>query len=123
MTFGSGITTFYWAPDSRNIVVARDADGNERNGYYLLSIDGTQERVLLPQSEAFRQFGMFSNDGNHFLYSSTERNGRDFDIYMADLEGGQPRLIYEGAFGFFPVSWQPGGDIVLPGMRPIGTGS
>ena len=113
LTFGSGISTFYWAPDSRNIVVARDADGNERNGYYLLSIDGTQERVLLPQSEAFRQFGMFSNDGNHFLYSSTERNGRDFDIYMADLEGGQPRLIYEGAFGFFPVSWQPGGDIVL----------
>jgi dipeptidyl aminopeptidase/acylaminoacyl peptidase len=113
LTFGSGIATFYWAPDSKNIVVARDAEGNERNGYYLLSTDGTQERVLLPQSEAYRQFGMFSNDGRHFLYSTTERNGRDFDIYMADLEGGQPRLIYEGAFGFFPMSWQPGGDLVL----------
>ncbi len=113
LTFGSGITTFYWAPDSKNIVVARDADGNERNGYYLLSVDGTKESILLPQSDAYRQFGMFSDDGNRFLYSSTERNGRDFDIYVADLEGGQPRMVYEGEFGFFPVSWQPGGNLVL----------
>jgi len=113
LTFGSGITTFYWAPDSANLVVARDADGNERNGYYLLSVDGTRERVLLPQSEAFRQFGMFSDDGERFLFSSTERNGRDFDIYMANLQGGQPRVLYEGEFGFFPASWQPSGNIVL----------
>jgi dipeptidyl aminopeptidase/acylaminoacyl peptidase len=113
LTFGSGVSTFYWAPDGANLVIARDADGNERNGYYLLGVDGTKERVLLPQSQAYRQFGMFSNDGDRFLYSSTERNGRDFDIYVANLDGGEPRRLYQGEFGFFPVSWQPGGEWVL----------
>jgi len=113
LTFGSGVRTFRWAPDSENLIVARDAGGNERNGYYLLSVDGTKERVLLPQSDAYRRFGTFSSEGDRFLYSSTERNGRDFDIFSADLAGGQPRVIYEGDFGFFPVSWQPGGSLVL----------
>lgn len=113
LTFGSGISFFHWAPDGEWLLVARDTDGNEREGYFLLSADGTEERQLLPTSDAFRQFGMFSPDGKQILYSSTERNGRDFDIYTADVNSGQSRLVYQGNFGFFPVAWQPGGDTVI----------
>ena len=113
LTFGGGMRTFHWTPDGQSLLVARDADGNERNGYYRLSVDGTSESVVLPQTDAYRQFGTFSGDGERFLYASTERNGRDFDIFVADLEGGEPEVIYEGEFGFFPVSWQPGGNLVL----------
>jgi len=113
LTFGTGITFFHWAPDGEHLIVGRDADGNEREGYFLLSRDGTRERQLLPLSDAFRSFGMFSSDGSQFLYSSTERNGRDFDIYVADVAEGQSRIVYEGTFGFFPAAWQPGGNIVI----------
>ena len=113
LTFGSGISFFHWAPDGEWLLVTRDTDGNEREGYFLLSADGTEERQLLPTSDAFRQFGMFSPDGKQILYSSTERNGRDFDIYTADVSSGQSRLVYQGNFGFFPVAWQPGGDTVI----------
>jgi dipeptidyl aminopeptidase/acylaminoacyl peptidase len=113
LTFGSGITFFRWAPDGEHLVVGRDANGNEREGYYLLSVDGTHERQLLPLSDAFRSFGMFSKDGSQFLFSSTERNGQDFDIYVTDIETGDSRMVYEGSFGYFPASWQPGGDIVI----------
>jgi len=113
LTFGSGTTFFRWSPDAEHLLVGRDADGNEREGYYLLSIDGTRERQLLPLSDAFRSFGMFNDDGSAFLYSSTERNGRDFDIYLADVASGETRLVHQGAFGFFPAAWQPGGDLVL----------
>ena len=34
LTFGSGISFFHWAPDSKHVLVARDADGNERVGVY-----------------------------------------------------------------------------------------
>ncbi len=113
LTFGSGITFYHWAPDGRHLLVGRDADGNEREGYYLLSVDGTEERQLLPLTDAFRVFGMFSTDGSQFLFSSTERNGRDFDIYVSDVASGKTRFVYEGSFGFFPRAWQPDGNIVI----------
>jgi len=68
---------------------------------------------LLPLSDAFRTFGMFSPDGSRIMYSSTERNGRDFDIYVADLESGDTRRVFEGTYGFYPEAWQPGGDFVI----------
>ena len=102
LTFGTGIRTFSWSPDGENLLVTRDADGNEREGYYLLSVDGTRERQLLPLSDAFRQFGMFSRNGSQFLFSSTERNGRDFDIYVTDVASGETSMVFEGTFGFFP---------------------
>ena len=113
LTFGSGISFFHWAPDGKHLLVARDAEGNERVGFFLLSVDGTEERQLLPLSDAFRAFGMFSSDGSQFIYSSTERTGRDFDIYVGDVASGDTRIVYEGTFGFFPSAWQPGGDIVI----------
>ena len=113
ITFGREITFFRWAPSGRNLIVGRDADGNGRDGYFLISSDGTKEAQLLPLSDAFRQFGMFSADGKQVIYSSTDRNGLDFDIYSLDLESNEARLIAKGDFGFYPKAWQPDGDIVI----------
>lgn len=113
ITFGSAITFFRWSPDGNSLLVGRDAQGNEREGYYMISTDGSSERQLLPQSDAFRQFGMFSSDGERFIYSSTERNGVDFDIYVGEVSSGETRRVLEGRFGFFPVSWQPDGETVI----------
>ena len=113
LTFGGGITFFEWAPDGEHLIVGRDAEGNEREGYYLLSADGTEERVVVEQSAAYRVFGMFSPDGSRVAYASTERNGLDFDIYVADVDGGGAKLIYEGTFGYAVSAWQPGGDNVI----------
>jgi len=113
LTFGTAITFFSWSPAGGQLLIGRDMQGNEQEGYYLLSADGRHEHSVLPLSDAFRQFGAFSADGKRILYASTERNGRDFDIYVADVATGKPSLVYEGSFGFYPVAWQPGGNLVI----------
>lgn len=113
LTFGSAISMYEWAPDGDNLLISRDADGNEREGYYLLSRDGTREREVLPQSDAYRNFGGFSADGRRFVYSSTERNGRDFDVYVASLDDGAAERVYDGSFGYYATAWQPGGEQVI----------
>lgn len=101
LTFGNGVTFFRWAPDGSEIVYGADNDGNEQESYYAISMVDTSERLLMPAVEGgFRRFGDFSADGTQFAYSSTERNGLDFDIYLGDTETGESRRIYEGKYGF-----------------------
>ncbi|MCR5877241.1 hypothetical protein LRS04_01760 [Phenylobacterium sp. J367] len=111
LTFGSGVDSSRTLPDG-SVLYGADSAGDERQGYYVLSPDGRRERLLIAKSEAFREIGDVSTDGR-VVYASTERNGRDFDIHVADLATGASKLVYQGAFGFFPVAWQPGGPLVV----------
>lgn len=110
LTFGNGIGFYRWAPDSSGLVYSADNDGNERPAYYYVSADGQREALVLPAAEnGFRSFGDFAGDSNHIVYASTERNGLDFDIYLAEIDGGDPQRIFEGVFGFFARSVSPDG--------------
>ena len=113
LTFGGSVTFFEWTPDGANLLVARDADGNEREGYNLLSPDGTEERQLVPQTKAYRSFGVFSPDGRQFTFSSTERNGLDYDIYLTDIDTGNTELVYEGSYQYTVAGWQPDGNLLI----------
>jgi dipeptidyl aminopeptidase/acylaminoacyl peptidase len=113
LTFGESVTFHAWSPAGDWIVYGTDRGGNEREGFYLISPDGKQERELLAPSEAFRQFGGFTRDGRRMAYATTERNGRDFDIHLLDVATGQDRRIFEGRMGLYAVSWRPDGGAVL----------
>ncbi|MEM0928173.1 MAG: S9 family peptidase, partial [Pseudomonadota bacterium] len=111
ITFGTGVSGFGFAPDGR-VFVASDTDGNEREGYTLLSIDGRDEERLLAASDAFNVFGAFDDDGDRFVFASTRRTGIDFDIYLGTT-AGEERRIFDGKFAFLPQAWRPGTDEVL----------
>ncbi len=108
LTFRTGPTFFRWTPDGSGLLYSADRDGNEQPGYFWISADGTQERSILPAVEGdFRIFGDFVGDDG-FVYSSTLRNGSDFDIYLADWDGNT-ELIYEGTFGYNVGAVSPDG--------------
>lgn len=113
LTFGAAVTFYRWLPDGSGLLYAADREGNEREAYWLISADGRHERQVLDYADAFRAFGDFNEDGSRFVYSSTKRNGRDFDVYVADTESGGTRLVHEGHFGYFARDWQLGGSHVL----------
>ena len=112
LTFGAGIDGARWMPGEGGVLYVADTAGDERVATYVASADGTRERVLLPKADAFRVFGDFSGD-KRFVYASTERNGRDFDIYVGDLATGASKRVFEGTYSFLPVSWQPNGPKIV----------
>ena len=107
-TFGNGVTFFEWAPEGQVLVYGADNNGNEQESYYSLDIAAGAEHELMPAVEGgFRSFGGFSADGKTLAYASTERNGLDFDIYLADAQSGKSRRVYEGQYGNFVEAVSP----------------
>lgn len=113
LTFGNGVTFFEWTPDSSAILYGSDNNGNEQESFNLITADGRAERELIPASKgAFRVFGDFLPDGQSLLFASPERNGSDFDIYLAQA-GGQPGLIAQGHLGTYPNAVSPDGKTAI----------
>jgi dipeptidyl aminopeptidase/acylaminoacyl peptidase len=114
LTYGNGITFFRWTPDGERILYAADNDGNEQEAYYLIGADGASEALALPATAGgFRVFAGFAGKGMSIVYSSTERNGLDFDVYVADLATGGTRLVREGSYGYFARAPSPDGRLAL----------
>ncbi len=113
MTFGRAVTFYEWSPDSQWLIYGTDRDGNERNAYTVINSDGTIERRLSESGPAFLAFGSFTSDGVRIAYSSTARNGLDFDVYVRSVTGGDAKLIYQGTFGIFAGVWHPDGTRLL----------
>jgi len=111
LTFGSGVTFFRWSPDGARLIYGADNDGNEQPAFYSIAADGSEERVVLPAAEGgFRAFGDFA--GDDIVYASTERNGLDFDIWRATLDG-KAELVYKGEFAFYARAVSPDGQHVV----------
>jgi dipeptidyl aminopeptidase/acylaminoacyl peptidase len=109
ITFGESVTFADWSPAGDWIAYGSDRGGNEREGYYLISPDGTRERELLPPSESFRVWGGFSADGKRAAYAATAPGKDDFDIYVVDIASGKSEKVLDGKGGLYVASWRPGG--------------
>lgn len=102
LTFGEGVDGFEWLPDGSGLLYWADAAGNGRVGLTAITLDGRKETVVLARSQAFVRPGGFTSDGKRFVFSSTARNGRDFDVYVVGVDGAAPpRLIKQGQGGFY----------------------
>jgi dipeptidyl aminopeptidase/acylaminoacyl peptidase len=113
LTFGEPVTFHAFSPTGEWIAYGADRGGDEREGFYLVTPDGTRERELLAPSDAFRRFGGFSPDGSRIAYATTGRTGRDFDIHVLDVESGEDRRVFTGEWGFFVAAWRPDGGALL----------
>ncbi|HEX2254857.1 MAG TPA: S9 family peptidase [Thermoanaerobaculia bacterium] len=113
LTFGEGITFHAWSPAGGWIAYGADRAGNEREGFYLISPDGTRERELLAPSDAFRLFGGFSPDGRRIAYATTGGGGPSFEIHVLDLASGEDRTVHSGGWGYQVASWRPDGGALL----------
>lgn len=113
LTFGEPVTHHEWSPTGEWILYVTNPGGTERGGYFLIRPDGTEERMLMGPSPAYRQPGGFTRDGKRFAYTTTARDGEVFDLHTIDLATGEDRMLAQGRMGLYPASWRPDGGAVL----------
>src|SRR5215204_3764116 len=115
ITFGESVTFHEWSPAGDWLAYGVDRSGNEREGFYLVSPDGTREVQLLAPSEAFRAWGGFSRDGRLAAFAATEPGGNDFHVYTLNLKSEElrPLRVYAGQGGTYVAAWRPDGSGLL----------
>ncbi|MEW6279307.1 MAG: S9 family peptidase, partial [Candidatus Eremiobacterota bacterium] len=97
------------SPDGKWLCFERDQGGDEHNQLYLIPPQGGVPRALTANPKAIHSFGGFSPDSGRIAFTSTERNGTDFDGYVLDLATGKRERIYARG-GYCSVAcWSPDG--------------
>jgi len=114
--FADKVWEFHAAPAAGHLIAVSDADGNERQQFYLVTGygDGAHDvRRLTNDDRAIHRFGVFSSDGGQIVYTSNARNHVDFDPYWMDLTTGESRRIASAAGNCTIVAWSPDGGTLL----------
>lgn len=107
------VSGIYGDPGRPYMVLAWDTDGDEQHRLYRWDL-GDGDPVQLTSAAERAHFGAFEPGGARVAYSSTRRNGTDFDIYLMDPldPSSDQRLVeVEGMWGV--VAWSKRGNELL----------
>jgi dipeptidyl aminopeptidase/acylaminoacyl peptidase len=113
--FDEPITQAWISPDAEvnGAIFAKDRGGDEYYQLYFLSFANNTARILTDGSSR-NENAVIAADGRHFAYSSTHRNGRDFDIWVGDLtQMAGHRLVLEKGGSWAPLDFSSDGSKLL----------
>ena len=83
-----------WFPQDKRILYTYDSGGNELNHVIVREEDGSSHD-LTPGDSLKAGFLQWSDDGESFYLTSTERNQQAFDIYRYSAKDYSRELVYE----------------------------
>ena len=91
----------------------KDIGGNE--AYQVFYFDRkTGDSKLLTDGESRNGSGLWSRSGDRFVFGSTKRNGKDYDLYLHRMdERWDDEVIFEGNGMWWPLSWSPNDKKIL----------
>lgn len=99
-----------FSPTKDEIIFAMSKGGDEKIQLYLMDLQSRSVRDLTQNTEVRYIWGGWSRDGEFITYSSNERNGTDFDVYVMEIKSGTSRPIFS-----------EGGSCDSLGFSPLGT--
>ncbi len=105
--FPDRITNAAFSPkDGKFFVFSKDTGGGEFYQNYRYDMT-TGEVTLLTGGKSRNSFGIWSNSGSLFAYTSTRRNGKDNDIYIIDpsAPSSNSKLAEVEGGGWAPLDW------------------
>ncbi|MGA7989524.1 MAG: S9 family peptidase [Candidatus Dormiibacterota bacterium] len=85
-----------YIPGTADAVVAVDTGGDENYQLWRVDLGGGSLRPLVVEAGVKHDLGDVSRDGRLVAFTSTRRNGVDFDVHVLDLVDGTNRVVLEG---------------------------
>jgi dipeptidyl aminopeptidase/acylaminoacyl peptidase len=116
LTFGTEpIDGGFFVPGTggTRLIFAQGQSGDERTQFYLFDLTtGRTRRLTDPNGR--HSSATISRDGRLLALAGTERNGKDYDIYLLDLTKDEPaRRLWEVSGNFAPTDFSPDGTRLL----------
>ena len=110
LTFGQErVTDVRFDPvQGRYFTYSRDMGGNENYQVFLFDMQ-TGRATMLTDGKSRNSPGVWSHDGKLIAFTSTRRNGREFDVWVVEPTGAQTaRLVFQApTVGWSVGEWSP----------------
>lgn len=95
------------------LLFGMDAGGSEFDQVYRLDL-ANGRTTMLSDGKSKNGQAVWNPAGDRVAYSSTRRNGKDFDLYLLDpMEPGKQRLLAEVQGEWSPLDFSPDGKRLL----------
>lgn len=93
--------------DQSKFLYTKDIGGNEFYQIFTFNMaDGAVE--MITDGNSRNSSATWSNKGDKFVYSSTKRNGKDYDIYIANINDPKnSELLIEVSGSWSTADWSP----------------
>ncbi len=111
--FQEKVWTLSAAPGGTRLICTRDIGGNERYQMFLVSSDGVEVRRISESLDAIYHFGAWSHDGEQIAFTSNQRNGTHFDVYIQGVDVGSAQMIFQTEGNFRVLDWSPDGTQLI----------
>jgi dipeptidyl aminopeptidase/acylaminoacyl peptidase len=119
----SATTTASFAPDGSYLLISKDAPNTaaaEATQFYRYDVTTRQSALLTDGKSKYLSFA-WSNHGAQLAFDSTQRNGRDLDLYvMNPLEPSSVRRLAEMQGAWTVAGWSPDDRQLLVVNVPAG---
>lgn len=94
------------------LLLTADRDGDEFNQLYRIAAGGGWPEQLtdLPQVQHGIGGDAWSPDGRSFVFGANRRTPADFEVWVQDADGGEPRSVFGQGRYAFPGAWSPDGS-------------
>lgn len=108
--FQDPVSFVRFSPTKNALILGKAEGGNEQTQFYLLDLNTRKITNITAKPEVKYNFGTWSPDGKSICFASNERNGKDFDVYVMDIDTLKKRKIFD-----------EGGACLAEGFSPQGT--
>ncbi|HBB44439.1 MAG: Peptidase S9 prolyl oligopeptidase active site domain protein [Parcubacteria group bacterium GW2011_GWA1_44_13] len=119
-SYDDSVNFAVFSPTRDEIIFGKSNGGDENVQLFLFDIAQKSVRALTQNPKIQHRWGGWSQDGKFITYSSNERDGTDFDVYVMDVESGKSKVVFGDSGSCDSLGFSPNGTMVAVRKRHTG---